>query len=107
MRRHIAGRAEIVDAADQPAAEEMMPDAIGDHTRRERVLLAGQPLGEFEPAALVRVDLRRVWHIEQRQEAARREWAEFLRLAADADLRIADGLRVADAERGVAIRRRI
>ena len=56
MRRHVAGHAEIVDGFDDSFAEEMMPDAIHDHPRSERILRAGEPLREFEPAALLDVD---------------------------------------------------
>ena len=58
MRRHVAGDAEVVDRLHQPLAEQMLPDAIDHHPRGERILRAGQPLGQFQPAALLGVDRR-------------------------------------------------
>ena len=38
VRRRVAGDAEVVDARDQPLAEQVLPDAVDHHARRERVL---------------------------------------------------------------------
>ena len=69
----------------------MLPDAVDHDPRRERVLVAGQPVGQFQPAALLGVDLRlRPGTSSTRQEAARDDRAQLLGLAADADLGVAD-----------------
>ena len=52
--RRTSGDAEVVDTPDEPFAEEVLPDSIGEHARSERILQVGQPLGEFEPTALGR-----------------------------------------------------
>ena len=38
---------------DQSLAEQVVPDAVDDDPRSERILRAGQPLGQFQPAALL------------------------------------------------------
>ena len=80
----------------------MVPNTIGQHPWSKRILLTGQPLRQFQPAALLRVDLRSVWNVEYREKAARDDRAEFLRLAANTNFRVADGLGLTDTQRGVA-----
>ena len=99
MRRRVARHAEVIDGGDQALAEQVLPDAVDHHARGERVLRAGQPLGQLEPAALLGIDLRCVrGHSSDREEAARHDRPELLGLAADADLGVADGLGVAHAQ---------
>ena len=67
----------------------------------------GEPLRQFESSALRGIDLRLLQERDRRQEPARHAGAEFLGLAADAELRVADGRRLAHAERRASRRRRI
>src|SRR5688572_25613920 len=46
MTRPFPLRSEIVDGADEPAAEKKTPIAIGDDARRERLIFADQPASE-------------------------------------------------------------
>ena len=62
--------AEVVDGRDQPLAEQVVPDAVDHHPRRERVLRAGEPFGQLEPAALLGVDRRAVRDVEHAEEPA-------------------------------------
>ena len=47
----LTGRAEVVGGRHEPLAEEMEPDAVHHHPGGERVVLQGDPVGEFEAAA--------------------------------------------------------
>ena len=47
----IAEGAEVVDGRDEPPAEEVVPDAVHRHARRQRVGRIGDPPGEFQPPA--------------------------------------------------------
>ena len=98
MRRHVAGHAEVVNTSHQSAAEQKMPDAIHNHAGEERVVLAGEPLGEFKPSALLRVDLWCVGNLDQAEEASRDNRAKLFRLAANADFSVGDRLRVAHSQ---------
>ena len=43
--------AEVVHAGHEAFAEEMMPHAVGKHARGERMLGAGHPVSQLQPAA--------------------------------------------------------
>ena len=45
MRGLLAHDAEVARRADQAFAEVMLPDAVHDHARRQRIIGAGQPFG--------------------------------------------------------------
>ena len=47
--------AKVVDRLDQPPTEHVLPYAVHDHARGERVLGMRQPLSQFQPPALPRV----------------------------------------------------
>ena len=51
MRRPLAELAEVARRADEAAAEVVLPDAIDDDAGRQRVVRAGDGLGQLEPAA--------------------------------------------------------
>ena len=51
VRRQLADVAEVVDRAHQAGAEQVVPDAVDHHPGGERVVGAGDPLGQLEPAA--------------------------------------------------------
>ena len=66
MCRQIAQLAEIIRAGDNPAAKHMMPHAIHDHARRERIVFhVRHALGELQAAALLRLERRGVQCIEK------------------------------------------
>ena len=55
MRGEVAEFAEVIDAGDEAATEDVMPHAVDDDPRGERVVLhVRHVLGEFESAALLR-----------------------------------------------------
>ena len=99
MRRFAAGHAEVVHAADKALSEQVLPDAIDHHARRQWVPRVAEPLRQFESAALLRIDLRRIGDAHRREKPARNSRSEFLRLAANADLRVADHLALAHSQR--------
>ena len=74
VRRQFADVAEVVDRADQAGAEQMMPDAVDHHPRRQRIVGAGDPLGQFQPAAARRGErvARRRQHFEIASRRRRR-----------------------------------
>jgi hypothetical protein len=81
MRRQVAEFAEIIDAGDDAAAEDMMPHAIDDDAGGERVALhVRHVLGEFKAAAGLRVEGR---GIERVEETARNEFSRLFVLATD------------------------
>src|SRR5262245_38281888 len=51
MSRQIAVLAEVIQGSYDPASEMMMPDAIDDHARRERVVARAEPPGQRETPA--------------------------------------------------------
>ena len=51
MRRRFARRAEVVRRSRQPRAEQPVPDAVGQHPRRERIVPMHEPFAEFLAAA--------------------------------------------------------
>ena len=50
MRRLAAVEAEVVRRLDQAAAEVIVPQPVDDRPGEQRVVLAGDPLGQFAPA---------------------------------------------------------
>ena len=102
VRGRVARRAEVVDAPHQARAEEVLPDPVDEDAGRERVLLAREPTGQLEPAALRRVDLRGVGHVQDAEEPPGTTGPSF---SASPRSRIsvsAGDLRVADTERDLA-----
>ena len=51
VRRQFADVAEIIDGADQARAEQVVPDAIDHDPRGQRIVGAGDRLGQLQPAA--------------------------------------------------------
>ncbi len=51
MRGRGAEPAEVVRRPYQPLAEMVLPDAVHHHPRGQRILRAGQPASQFQPAA--------------------------------------------------------
>src|SRR4051812_18336929 len=49
MRRPFALRTEVFAGFDQAASEVLLPNPVDRNARRERIVLADQPLGEAEP----------------------------------------------------------
>ena len=45
--------AEITGSADDPSTEVILPESINNHTSRERILRAGNPIGQSETTLLV------------------------------------------------------
>jgi hypothetical protein len=54
MRRPLAEDAEVIDAGDEAAAEEVMPNAVDEDARGERIRRISDFLGEFQTAARLR-----------------------------------------------------
>ena len=78
MRRPPAADAEIVRRGDEAAAEVMLPDPVDHHSRREGMIGARQPLGQFEPAAAG--ERRRGGPPEHGDESARHRVARSLQI---------------------------
>src|SRR5436190_3904152 len=51
MRWIVAHRTEVVAGGDDPLAKVMLPEAVHDHPRRERMIGKRQPLAQRGPAA--------------------------------------------------------
>ena len=54
MRRRIGARAEIAGRAHQAKSKMMEPNAVDDHPRGERIVVTGDGVRQFEPAAALR-----------------------------------------------------
>src|SRR5262245_29870265 len=85
MTRTFALTAEVIERRRQPAAEEMMPDAVDRDSGRERIVRSGEPLRQLQAAALFRVDNGRLSQADRRQEAARDRVAAVFRISATTD----------------------
>ena len=58
MRGGLPRDAEVVWSLHQRSAHEMKPNSIGPNPSGQRVLLPGDPLGQFKSTRLIRVDFR-------------------------------------------------
>src|SRR5258708_6060825 len=87
MRRFLAERAEIARRADERLAKVVLPDAIDDDAGRERIVLRGDGVREFEPAAALR-ELGGLVAGKNLEETARGFFAEFGGVAAQEDLHV-------------------
>src|SRR6266480_139798 len=54
VRRAITVEAEVVRRTDKASAEMIVPDAVDQDASRERIVRAGDPLGELEAALAFR-----------------------------------------------------
>ena len=91
MRGRRSEVAEVVGCGSQAAAEEVVPDAVGDHPPCQRVVGPQEIVGEFQPAAVGRLVGRGVDHGEK---AAGHGLARLLVVAAGQErLVAAHGLR--------------
>ena len=97
----LAGEAEVVRGGDEAFTEELEPHAIHEDAGGERVLRAGEPLGEFEAAALLQVSDGAA--AAGAEEAAWDGCAEFFGFAVDVEFAVFDFFGVAQAhgERGI------
>src|SRR2546421_507777 len=106
-----AGEPRGRDGFSVPAAASMASRISSASSRRglcrQTRRLAGSTATLAGTATALKVDLRRVRHVEYGEEAARHQRAELLRRAADADFGVADLLLVAHAEGDRAARRRV
>src|SRR5204863_4545656 len=53
MRRPLAEDAEVVNAGDKSATEKVVPEAVDEDARSERIRGVGDFLGEFQAAAVL------------------------------------------------------
>jgi hypothetical protein len=59
VRGFAAEAAEVVGGGDDAAAEDVVPEAVDDDAGGERIVMAGDAVGEFEAAAML--SLVRCW----------------------------------------------
>ena len=52
MGRPRSGQPKIIDRADDPLAEQLLPDAIDNDPRRERIVVVSDPVSQLAPPAL-------------------------------------------------------
>ena len=71
VRREFAVGAEVVHRGYQPTAKQMLPDAVGGHPRRERMIGLSQPASQFQAAALLGINLDRVLRVDAGEKTAR------------------------------------
>src|SRR5437868_8165226 len=78
MTGRLAEFAEITGGRHQPAAEMILPDAIDDHARRQRMVRTRQPIGEGRtPAGGGETNRRRDYRgtvVENGQKTRRNGW---------------------------------
>ena len=98
MRRRIAGDSKVINAEDQPLTEQVLPNPIDHHARRQRVLFAGQPLSQFQSAALIRIHGRRIRDRDRAEEPPCHDRAKLLGFATHTNFGVADGLGIARSE---------
>ncbi len=75
MRRTLAKLAEVARRAHDPLAEMHFPDAIHDHSRRERIARADDRLGQLQPPAALG-ETRRLAIAQDAQVSPRRDLAQ-------------------------------
>ena len=51
MRRKLADMTKIINRADQPRAEQVMPQTIDHHACRQRIIRSGNAICQFQAAA--------------------------------------------------------
>ena len=109
MRGLFAHLSEIVDAADQAAAEQVVPDAVHHHSRRKRVVPPDQPLRQLPAAAFAVADVRPAGSlsIKHLQEPARHLFPESVGVSSDVDAARLYGVTVLDAHRHVPRQRQL
>ncbi len=88
---HFAPQAEIARCADERCVEVAHPDAIHEHTRRQRVFDRGDLLSKLQSAALVLKWLALVAR-DHRKELPRHFGARIRCVAADENPRIVCGI---------------
>src|SRR5439155_10949093 len=81
--------AKLFAGPHQAGAEELLPETVGDHTSRERVLGADEPLGEVEARTRSRCN-GWAWQLMERGRHALGDFvAEVEEVAAELDARLA------------------
>ena len=59
MRRRLAEQAEVARRADEAEAEMVLPDAVDHDARGQRIVLVGDRVRQFQPAAALREEAAR------------------------------------------------
>src|SRR5688572_5589998 len=90
MRRRITRGAEVVDGAHQAFTHQPAPHAVHDDARGERVVVTGNPFGQFQPATLIDGERWRLPAMRSGQETARDLSAKVVYAAANVDWQIFD-----------------
>ena len=83
---------EVVRRPDQPAADHLLPDAVGHHAGGERVGRRDEPFGQFPAAALrgAAAEAGLLFAREDHREPPRHDRAFVLELAPQVDRRVTD-----------------
>src|SRR6185503_16964719 len=84
VARWLRLHAHVIQGADEPIAEVMRPESVDHHAGGKRVALAGNRLGELEPAAADGEGLA-VLAADDLKELVRHDRPAVLGLAADED----------------------
>src|SRR5580693_5604359 len=82
MSRGFAARAEVIGCADDALAKMVEPDAIHQHARRQRIVLARYVLRQLQPAAAL-LERRRVARRKNAQKMARHNGTAIAGVALD------------------------
>ena len=88
MRWRFTTRAEVVDAAHQPLAKELLPDAIHCDAGSQRVARIGNPVGQLHTTTLARGDRRQFVPGGHTHHPALHLVAERIRIAANGDAHV-------------------
>src|SRR5687768_290962 len=76
MRRQLALRAEFLARGDEPDAENLLPEPVGEHAGRERVLRRDKPAGDGEAIGVA------LWQRRKRGRRARRNLLAEIQIVA-------------------------
>ena len=85
----LAARAEVIDRADDPLAEQPLPDAIHGDSRGQWIVAARDPVGQLAAAALTGRDRCRPFLRDDLHEASGDQVAQRMGIAPDRDPHVA------------------
>ena len=85
MRGPVAARAEIIDRADDPLAEQLLPDAIHHHSRGQRIVSTRDPVGQLPATALAFGDRCRLVSRQNVHEPSSNHITQRMSIAANRD----------------------
>ena len=79
---------EVIDARDNAAAEEMLPDAVHDDSVEQGILFRDKPFGQFTAPTLLFLDRHTFLHLQDLQESPVHSRTKLPDFTTDAEVNI-------------------